>query len=95
MRFVNWARGVAYLRMGEAAIAEPLLAEAVNGFMKQAKMPVLWVSLALATAALAVAVSMNGRAEEAGRRLAPMRQIFDAHADKFMAEMVKRYVAPG
>jgi hypothetical protein len=91
-RFVHWARGVALMRIGDIHGAELSLAQAVDGFMTQAENPAVWSSLALASGALAVAGSMNGRKDQARALLTPLRPIFDVYADPALVALVKQHM---
>lgn len=92
LRFIHWARGVALMRLGDFPGAELALAQAVDGFMAQAKNPVVWSSLALAAGALAVAGSVNGKKDRARALLMPLLPVFNVYADPALATLVKQRV---
>lgn len=92
LRFVHWVRGTALLRLGDAPGAEAVLARAVEGFLDQSDQPAVWPSLAVATGALAVAGSLNGRPAQARQAMAPVRKIFDVHAPAMLKDMVLKHV---
>lgn len=91
-RFIDWARGVALLRLGDFQGAEISLAQAVDGFMRQAANPAVWTALALCAAALAVAGAINGKTERARALITPLLPIVKVYADPPLERLLRQRV---